>query len=321
LARVGRDNSLPYFLDGESLMNDVVYTEYLADAVVAWDLTQLRKPKLGEPILVEGMNLKLSEAARIPGFGIYAMAYREESGERRLVYIGSYGGTNGRKGARDDAFGGNAAGRWYKHVASATSRFSKLACDNPAQYRAHVARASEFYGGDAEFEHARRGSFLAIAADRVSRFFRKEGFQTSSNRMGFAIQNLKTLHRGSLDDRAAVEAALSRFSFFYWRIEADQPVKKSVASKALVDLELAIIRRNRERLPMNKEYKRPASMTAHYHYDPAILIEVGSQAFRELSGQIEAALQALPLDGSTDAGRSVQKPSGSAGLHREFSID
>lgn len=260
-----------------------------------------------EPVPVPGhpakrMCLRLTSKKNSPegfgGFGIYALSYRHQDGIDRIIYLGKFAGEKSASRGVDNAFGGDVRDRWYKHIGTATLLLRGLKMASRPRYSAHQQRALEHFANDPSFREAYTDSFLDISNEELSQhvFIKGADLQVSSNRLGFAIQNLvdtqidvsNAVPCDSKDVAAALERVIDRFTLHYWRVTAQDPVRKSeinallTGSKNQKGVERSLIEHYRHRLPMNAEYRLPDSLNAFYHYDPSGLIQVGSEDFNDL---------------------------------------
>jgi hypothetical protein len=85
-------------------------------------------------------------------------------------------------------------------------------------------------------------------------------------------------------------------------VESNIPIKKTFinpvlqGSNAQLGAESEVIKKYRQKLPMNKEYKIGSTPHLnHYHYNPENLILVNSPEFSEYSKFIESQIKNLVL--------------------------
>jgi hypothetical protein len=240
---------------------------------------------VGVPMPARKMMFLLNKiGVKIPGFGIYALSFNSKEFGDRIIYVGKYAGSI------DSAQSGDVRERWFKHFGSATLLLRNFKMSSSKNYFYHKNKAQLFFANDPEFHKAAEDSFLNIDEDSLKQmvFIKGADLQISKNRLGFAIQNLKEFQNHKFDDALEVMELLSRFTFYYWKIEAPSITTKSMIDKLLTGshkkggCESDILSEYKHRLPMNKEYT-PSDQTNKdfYHYNPCELISTAGKDFND----------------------------------------
>jgi len=258
---------------------------------------------LGEPFPAKNMNVALNSIGeRITGFGIYSISYDCPDFGDRIIYLGKFAGEN--KNGTDNALAGDVRERWFKHIGTATLLLRNLKMGSNKYYYYHKKKALKFYANDREFKDAFENSFLNLSDDILKSgvFIKGADLQVSKNRLGFAIQNLKNTNKVRPNKIEELNEILSRFTCHYWQVESNIPIKKTFinpvlqGSNAQLGAESEVIKKYRQKLPMNKEYKIGSTPHLnHYHYNPENLILVNSPEFSEYSKFIESQIKNLVL--------------------------
>jgi hypothetical protein len=255
---------------------------------------------LEESFPAKTMNLCLTPKwAKIPGFGIYSIAYNSPQFGNRIIYLGKFSGVKNKSGV-DNALAGDVKERWFKHIGTATLLLKNLKMSSRKHYHDHKNSALEFYKGDSKFYDAFKNSFLNLGEDILKSkvFIKGADLQVSRNRLGFAIQNLKETNKFHPNNAEELKEIISRFTCFYWQVTSPSPIKKSFIDLALTGrknrkgVESEVIKKYQTKLPMNKEYTAEiAPNRTYYHYNPINLIEVNTPEFREYSDFIKLQIK------------------------------
>ena len=180
-------------------------------------------------------------------------------------------------------------------------RLTKASCGRAA-YLDHLTRAGTFFKGESVFAAA-ANSFLNIPANNLPLLFNDLGLHMSYNRLGFAIQNMETMHLTPLTRATEINRIIDRFGICYWQIVPGRAVKSSVVSSRLEAIRNARVRHWAHALPLTAEYDRPPNLVSKYHYDFTTMIQSPNglginefEAFKRLNKEIMDDLENMPLD-------------------------
>jgi hypothetical protein len=255
------------------------------------------------PHPANNMNLKFKNiGSKIPGFGVYSISYDDDNFGNRIIYLGKFAGEKSKNLEIDNATSGDVRDRWYKHIGTATLLLTNLTMSSDNKFYTHKRRSDIFYKNNKQFKTAFEMSFLNLDNKKLKEFVFLKGkdLQVSGNRLGFAIQNLTWTNKSYPNTAEELRNVISRFTCHYWQVIPASLTKKSTINDSLVGqrgqkgVESEIIKKYKQKLPMNKEYKPPKELKNYYHYDPENLIEVSNELgseFIEYSNYIKEQLE------------------------------
>jgi hypothetical protein len=255
--------------------------------------TDIFIPEIVEGFPARNMNLRLGKTkdTRFGGFGIYSIVYEHPTDGRHVIYLGSFAGTSS-----DASKGDVRTIRWSKHIGTANLLLNKLTMTSEKYYRKQKQRAEEFYKDNKRFKEVCQSSFLGIDEETLIKYVFRDSMNVSWNRLGFAIQNLLDTNKETPHTLEGLIEIVSRFSFYYWRVNLEGLKIKSDINKNLKEVEASLITRYVNQLPMNDEFPKSSNdITRFFHYDPAKLIKVGSIEFDRYCKEIQDGLEALPI--------------------------
>jgi hypothetical protein len=168
----------------------------------------------------------------------------------------------------------------------------------------HKEKSRSFFADRPEFSSVLKNSFLGLSEGLLKKnvFLAGKDLQVSGSRLGFAIQNLTWTNKPHPNTEDELNTVLSKFTCHYWQVVPRTATKKSDINEPLEGkngkkgVELEIINKYYQKLPMNHKYKIPQDLKNYYHYDPSNLIEVSDETgaeFSEYKDFIELQLKSL----------------------------
>lgn len=233
----------------------------------------------GYPALDMNLNLdgKYNKKFSIPGFGIYALSYKQKNNKDLLFYVGMFSGEDA------NAMSGDARSRWFKHIATATLLHINLKWRSKKKIFHEIKRIKNFKQNNSTFINLANNSLINLNnKDIEKKLIKPNGLQISENRMRFSMQNFSDFHKGRPNTLKELKFIISKFSCHYWKFDTNKKLTKKDIFKKLENSETEVIEKFKRKLPMNKEFE-VYKKENFYHYNPDQLIEVGTKEFKSFS--------------------------------------